>query len=159
MAGTYTLTFEENDNTHGRVITKNITGTLEEIVTALEGEVPESSVFNHGFRYYRNPTEYEFVKDTTTGELYGPYSTFYVPDWMTEEDSLELGVEVINPQVEEDLDPDDDDYQDEYNDNTFMVLTEPLEYDEDHFRDWLFNYCGTHRKSNQHSWWSLTRNL
>ena len=48
-------------------------------------EVPESSVFNHGFRYYRNPTEYEFVKDTTTGALYGPYSTFYVPDWMTEE--------------------------------------------------------------------------
>ena len=47
--------------------------------------MPESSVFNHGFRYYRNPTEYEFVKDTTTGALYGPYSTFYVPDWMTEE--------------------------------------------------------------------------
>lgn len=155
MAGTYTLTFEENDNTRGRVTTKNITGTLEEIVTALEVKVPERSVFNHGFRYYRNPTEYEFVKDTTTGALYGPYSTFYVPDWMTEEDSLELGVEVIDPQVEEDLDPDDDDYQDEYNDNTFMVLTEPLEYDEGYVRDWLDNYFCASAGS---SWWSLTRN-
>ena len=155
MAGTYTLPFEEHDNTRGRVTTKNITGTLEEIVTALEGEVPERSVFNHGFRYYRNPTEYEFVKDTTTGALYGPYSTFYVPDWMTEEDSLELGVEVIDPQVEEDLDPDDDDYQDEYNDNTFMVLTEPLEYDEGYVRDWLDNYFCASAGS---SWWSLTRN-
>lgn len=40
MAETYTLTLEENNNTHERVTTKNITGTLEEIVTALESEVP-----------------------------------------------------------------------------------------------------------------------
>lgn len=134
MAGTYTLTFGEHDTKYGRDAIKNITGTLEEIVTALEGE---------------------FVKDTTTGALYGPYSTFYVPDWMTEEDSLELGVEVIDPQVEEDLDPDDDDYQDEYNDNTFMVLTEPLEYNEGYVRDWLGNYFCTNAGA---SWWSLARN-
>ena len=158
MAETYTLTLEENNNTHERVTTKNITGTLEEIVTALESEVPERSVFNHGFQYYRNPTEYEFVKDTATGALYGPYSTFYVPDWMTEEDLLELGVEVIDPQAEEDLDPDDDDYQGEYNDNTFMVLTEPLGYDEGYVRDWLDSYYGTSGGTGQGFRWFLTRN-
>ena len=121
MDGTYTLTLGEHDTTHGRVTTKNITGTLEEIVTKLEGEMPEGSVFNYGCQYYRNPTKYEFLKNTTTGALYGPYSTFYVPDWMTEEDSLELGVEVIDPQVEEDLDPDSDDYQDEYNPVTLLL--------------------------------------
>lgn len=119
--------------------TKNITGNLEEIVTKLEGEMPEVSVFNYGFRYYRNPTEYEFLKNTTTGELYGPYNTFYVPDWMTEEDSLELGVEVIDPEVEKDLrfDPASESYRDDCDPYTFMVLTQPLEYDPDRVREWI----------------------
>lgn len=139
MDGTYTLTLGEHDTTHGRVTTKNITGTLEEIVTKLEGEMPEGSVFNYGCQYYRNPTKYEFLKNTTTGALYGPYSTFYVPDWMTEEDSLELGVEVIDPEVEKDLgfDPASESYRDDCDPYTFMVLTKPLPYEPDRVREWI----------------------
>lgn len=152
----YTLTIEEPNSLCDWVVTERVTGTLEEIVTTLEAAVEPGSRFDNGCQYYNNPTDYRCCKDTTTGEVYE--STFYVPDWMSDEDRYGLGVEVIDPDIEEDLDPEDDEFQDEYNESTFMVLTEALGYVEEYVRDWLDNYYDTCRGNGQRVRWNLAEN-
>jgi hypothetical protein len=152
----FTLTIEEPNSLCDWVVTERVTGTLEEIVTKLESAVDPGSRFDNGCQYYNNPTDYRCCKDTTTGELYE--STFYVPDWMSDEDRYGLGVEVIDPDIEEDLDPEDEEFQDEYNESTFMVLTEALGYVEEYVRGWLDNYYDTCRGNGQRVRWSLAEN-
>ena len=119
-------------------VTEHITGTLEEIVAALEKGIEIESSWDNPNQYYNNPTGYAVLKNVATGETYGR-GTCFPGEWMSDSDVRELGVEVIDPEVEKDLgfDPASESYRDDCDPYTFMVLTKPLPYEPDRVREWI----------------------
>lgn len=119
-------------------VTEHITGTLEEIVAALEKQLEIESSWDNPNQYYNNPTGYAGLKNVATGETYGR-GTCFPDEWMSDSDIRNLGVEVIDPEVEKDLgfDPASESYRDDCDPYTFMVLTKPLPYEPDRVREWI----------------------
>lgn len=118
--------------------TERITGTLEEIVAALEKRIENESSWDNPNQYYNNPTGHAALKNVATGETYGP-GTCFPGEWMSDSDIQEMCVEVIDPEVEAELgfDPNSESYRDDCDPYTFMVLTKPLEYEPDRVRKWI----------------------
>lgn len=119
-------------------VTEHITGTLEEIVAALEKQLEIESSWDNPNQYYNNPTGYAGLKNVATGETYGR-GTCFPGEWTSDSDIRNLGVEVIDPEVEKDLgfDPASESYRDDCDPYTFMVLTKPLPYEPDRVREWI----------------------
>ena len=119
-------------------VTEHITGTLEESVAALEKQLEIESSWDNPNQYYNNPTGYAGLKNVATGETYGR-GTCFPGEWMSDSDIRNLGVEVIDPEVEKDLgfDPASESYRDDCDPYTFMVLTKPLPYEPDRVREWI----------------------
>lgn len=144
-------------NGSGAIEETDIVGTLEEIVATLEKDPNmKSSRANRNWRY-NNHTSYKAIKNVATGETYGP-GTCFPGEWMKDRDIEVLGVEVIDPEMEEflGLDPAADDYQEKCERYAFRVLPRPLEYELNRVRKWLDYLYGTTGGVGRGVMWALT---
>ena len=67
----YVFTLQEHNGSDTLEETEHITGTLEEIVAALEKGIEIESSWDNPNQYYNNPTGHATLKNVVTGETYG----------------------------------------------------------------------------------------